>query len=109
MAEPREVKLFISYKTDNADPKTSTGLSQAAHMLRRLLEARRFDVWMDVMRIKTGENWAQAIFDGLQNSDIVLLLISDKSEVSTGQQSEIEDARRLKKQILPIYIRGNFD
>ncbi len=105
----RDAKIFISYKTDASDPNKSTGLSQSAHMLRRELEHRQYDVWMDQVGIHVGDNWFDAIIDGMRDCDIILLLLSDKSEESQGQALEIVQARTLKKAILPVVIRGNFD
>lgn len=102
-------KLFISYKTDAGKPDESTGLSQAAHSIRRELKKRGYDVWMDVINIINGENFDEQILDAIADRDIVILLLSEKSGDSKWQQREVDTARASKKKkILPVLIHGNF-
>jgi O-acetyl-ADP-ribose deacetylase (regulator of RNase III) len=103
------VKLFISYKTDEANLADSTGLSQVAHMLRRELEHVGYDVWMDKIGIEPGKEWDEAIKTAIKECNVFLLLLSDKSATSQWQQREVTTAGNFDKSIIPILVRGGFD
>jgi WD40 repeat protein len=68
---PETTRVFLSYGVRDA--------SDVADRLHRDLTSRGYKIWQDVNRIRTGWPWDNEVQDGLQNSDVVLALLSPHS------------------------------
>jgi hypothetical protein len=90
--------IFISYDRDDR-PITR----QLANQLRRVYG---FDqVWYDE-NIRGGQDWWDEIRKQISSRDIFMYLLSDESAKSPYCQAEHDEAKRLKKEVLPVRIEN---
>jgi hypothetical protein len=68
--------LFFSYGHDANE--------WLVHRLKTDLEARGHSVWIDVSRIRVGDDWRRAITDGLLDADSVVSFLSSHSVRNPG-------------------------
>lgn len=61
-------------------------------------------VWFDRHKIKGGEAWWKSIEQGIQNADFVVFCLSSHSLQSEVANRELETARGLEKEIIPIML-----
>ena len=64
------MKIFISYGHDRVELVRS---------ISDYLSNLGYDVWMDIQKIYSGEDWRVAIVEGMLNSDAVLVFLSSHS------------------------------
>jgi hypothetical protein len=65
---------------------------------------QQFDIWIDWKNSKTGYLWGK-IADGIENSSVILCLLSNKYYESKSCQQEFVYAHdHLKKPVIPVYI-----
>lgn len=96
MAESEKKEVFISYSTKNAD---------LAQLFCNQLEGAGVPCWIAPRDIPSGGKWAGAITDGLANSKVFALLVSDASANSGEVEKEIDLANSNKNiTIIPIRI-----
>lgn len=88
--------LFISYS--HADRAFATQLAS-------LLTKEGLNIWIDVKDIPPGENWRNAIDEGLETASVMLLIVSPESMASAEVQAEWNYFLDEKKQIIPIILR----
>jgi O-acetyl-ADP-ribose deacetylase (regulator of RNase III) len=102
----RAMKVFISYKTGVED-----GLTFTANTIRRFLEDPKngYEVWMDTMSLKAGEEWNRQIYDEIPRSDVLLLLIAEATAKSNWVAREIDFAKGARVTVLPVQIRVGYD
>ena len=94
------MKIFISHS------------HQDEEFVRRLADDLRkvgFQVWLDKDLIAPGEQWSEKINEALENSDVVLIIISRNTSKSGFQTSEIAFAifsqqKHPSKRIIPVLI-----
>lgn len=98
MAE-RATRLFISYKTGKDD-----GLSGDANNLKARLTAEGYIVWMDD-ELEAGIAFNKQIYQRIPESDLLLLLMSQKSAESKWVNREVDVAKGAGVFILPLLIR----
>ena len=110
-------KIFISYS--EFDEKHDRGRLSA--LCKRLLDEVRLQtgenwpVFLDRDTIKTGENWKSNVQEALENSDILIALITPNYFKSQGCRHEIEGFLNKEKQserkplIIPIMYLGSQD
>ncbi len=98
MAE-RSTRLFISYKTGKDD-----GLSGDANNLKARLVAEGYVVWMDD-ELEAGIAFNKQIYQQIPESDLLLLLMSQKSAESKWVNREVDVAKGAGVFILPLLIR----
>jgi formylglycine-generating enzyme required for sulfatase activity/energy-coupling factor transporter ATP-binding protein EcfA2 len=89
--------LFISYKRDDKET-----VSQIAKRLRQELY---YDVWIDSDSIPGGEDWRQAIHQGIDKADRVLLMLTPSACASEHVKEEVNYAKRLGRTIVPLQIK----
>jgi formylglycine-generating enzyme required for sulfatase activity len=89
-------KVFISYSREDVD-----FARQLADDLIRL----GMDVWLDVQRIRSGENWANKIQEGLDTSETMLLIVSPESMASSNVADEWQYYHSEGKRIIPIMFK----
>lgn len=93
-----EKTLFISYSSE--DRYTVWPL---VDNLEHRLHTR---CWIDKEKIKVGEDFVNAIYEGIDNADAVLLMLSDNSIASEWTRKEIDHACETGKRIIPLVIDG---
>lgn len=97
-------KVFISYRATEPDKSLAQQFSQQ-------LKAAGHDAFMAGESIRLGENWPERIDAELQQSDYLLLLLSEESASSEMVTEEVRRAQELqdshsesKPRILPIRV-----
>lgn len=81
-------KIFVSYAREN---------SACVEQIVRRIEAQGFPVWFDQLSIPGGEDWREAIRQGVAESDIALVMCSPAAMASHYVGEEVK--RVLNKQI----------
>ena len=94
-------RIFISYA--HAD---STPLAEA---LERDLAARGFTVWRDTSRLRGGDSWTREIEQNLNDSQVVLALLSRASFRSDICRAEQLRALRRKICVIPVLVQVDAD
>lgn len=89
--------LFVSYSRQE---------SPFADSLLDELEDRGFKVWMDYQSLTPARPWEEEICRGIEEANVVLLVVSKASIVSKFTSAEIETAFELKKRILLIIFEA---
>ncbi len=104
----RKPRIFISYKTGLED-----GLTQTANMIRsRLVQAgwdNERDLFMDTHSLEAGRDWNDQIYENITRSDILLLLLAEKTTASIWVRREVDVAKGARVPIIPVVIREEFD
>ena len=93
-------RVFISYSRQN--------LTFAERLANDLRDAG-LDVWIDFREIKGGEEWREAIFAGIDQSEIVVVCLSPPAVESKWVRREILMADSQHKFIIPIMVEDAFD
>ena len=93
-------KLFISYSHEDSSKVKTFAL---------LLSMNGFDLWMDEKDISSGDNYTTRIFNGIHDSDIYLVFLSQASLNSDWVNAEIDFALREKIErkrlvIIPVLL-----
>ncbi len=91
-------EVFISYSSKNAE---------YANAVHEKLENEGIKCWIDVDNIRTSENFAQEIIDGLNKAKVVVLIYSKDADDSKYVYREIETAFD-KRHIVPLKIDDSF-
>lgn len=86
--------VFISYCT--ADPQPPE--------IAEFLERNGVKCWIAPRNIAPGTPYARAIIDGIEEAQVVLVFISSASILSEDVLNEIDNAHRMKKTIIPVFI-----
>ncbi len=85
--------LFISYARED---------QTFALRLAGALKKRGYRIWIDQNSIRGGLPWQQSIADGIDNSKIVLWIVSPRSITSEWVEAEIKMALERQKIVIPI-------
>jgi TIR domain len=92
---------FISYSSKN---------SSVANKLQETLEAYGHSVWRDVRSIVGGDRWESEIYRAIDNSDVLVVIVSAESASSKWVKEEILLAKKILnkptklKKIVPLVI-----
>jgi len=94
------MKVFISYSHND---------KEYADQICKVLKGEGYDIWIDKLRIKNNDNIAKLIDKGIDQADVVLLLISQSSLSSTWVQREfsaisLHQIGDTKKYVIPIKL-----
>lgn len=89
--------IFISYSHQEAH--------FANHLLNEL-EGHGFKVWMDYHSLIPARSWLEEIHRGIEEADVVLLVISKTSVVSEFVRREWQKSIELKKRIILILFEA---
>ena len=84
---------FISYSKDDRD---------RVRVLVKELENIGFDVWMDVLDIKPGEEWTKVLEDAIKNAGAFLVILTPSAAESQFVRNEITVALDMKLPIIPV-------
>lgn len=87
--------VFISYSRKDLE---------MAERLRRLLEGLWFNVWLDLVGIAAGDEWPTKLAEAINESDVVLMLISQPSVSSEYCLKEIIFAKKKNKPIVGLRL-----
>lgn len=90
------MRIFISYSRVDAN---------FANKLARTLTESGFEVWIDVSEIQVGTKWSNAIQQGLDASDIMVLIVSPDAMTSEHVADEWQYFLDKKKPIVPVLFR----
>lgn len=92
-------QVFISHASKDAEE---------ALMLANYLEARGLSCWLAPRDIPKGSEFAEALLDGIDESHIMLVLLTEIANCSQHVVREINHAVDRRKPILPVRI-GDFE
>lgn len=100
--------MFLSYAHKDVDLKDELDVSLIA-----LKRDERVSIWQDTDNIHGGDQWNEKIEEGLQNADIVLLLVSpdfiDSEYIWNKELPIIKQKYDLgKTKVIPIFLRDVF-
>ncbi len=91
--EERRPTIFVSYSTEDVETADS--------LISDLVMAER-DCWQDKIAIKGGDDWIDAIPQGIENSYVMIVLVTINSLNSEWVRDEILWARQQEKVIIPL-------
>ncbi len=97
MAEIEKKEVFISYCTKN---------KELAKLFCNIIEGTGVSCWIAPRDIPKGGAWAVAIANGIENSRILALLVSEASMGSPEVEKEVDMANTKRMTILPIKIEN---
>lgn len=92
-------------------PKNNVFISYAridegfARQIASLLSKEGLSVWIDVEDIPAGERWSNAIQQGLDKAEVMLLIVTPESMASKNVADEWMYFRDKDKPIIPIILR----
>ena len=88
-------RVFISYSSKDVN---------VANMVVALLEERGHRCWIAPRDIRPGEEWAEAIIEGIRASDVFVLIFSQNANASPQILREVERAVNAGIPIIPFRI-----
>jgi len=91
------IKVFISYSRSNID---------LARLFVEELKQSNYDVWIDWESIPPSTEWLNEIREAIEETDIFLFLLSNKSAKSEICLTEITHANKNKKRVIPVALPG---
>lgn len=94
-------RIFISYAREDA--------RETAVRLRDDLAAAGHDAWLDLTEIAVGASWSRDIEEAIEDSDILLALLSIGSYISDICRAEQLRALRKGKRVIPLLIQSDAD
>lgn len=89
-------KAFISHSSKD---------NQFALKIAELLAELGVDVWIDLANIRGGTNWGEEIQQALDDSDVMLLILSPDSMQSQNVRDEWQYYKGHGKRIIPLLYR----
>ncbi len=89
--------LFISYKRDDK--------VAVSRIVDRLKKEFSFEIWIDAVSISGGEDWRAEIRKGIDEADLLLLMLTPDACASPQVKEEVDYARSVGRKILPLQIR----
>src|SRR5450631_3969565 len=94
-------RIFLSYAH-----KDSVELVKRLHAD---LSEKGYPVWLDIRRLTGGDNWSDEIELAIDNSDIVIVLMSHGSYVSEICRGEQLRSLRKGKCVIPLKVQDDCD
>ncbi|MCI0714246.1 MAG: TIR domain-containing protein [Chloroflexi bacterium] len=88
-------QVFISYSRVNVN---------FARRLAADFDRDELDVWIDVEDIPPGTNWSNAINEGLNSADVMILIMSPASMSSKNVEDEWQYFHSRKMPLIPVLI-----
>ncbi|MBL8165319.1 MAG: SUMF1/EgtB/PvdO family nonheme iron enzyme [Anaerolineae bacterium] len=90
--------IFISYSKKNAG---------YAYRLADELRVQGFEVWIDMRRLATGEDWWRSIVLALRSCGAFVVVMTPESDSSDWVQREVTLALKYSKPIFPLWLDGD--
>jgi outer membrane protein assembly factor BamB len=87
--------VFISYSSEDQD---------AAHRLRARLDEDGYSCWMAPDDVRGNRTWAEQILSAIEESKVLLILISGNANSSSHVANEVSIAFDKGKAILPVRV-----
>jgi hypothetical protein len=89
-------KVFVSYAKEDA---------AVAQRIALFLEEQALACWIAPRDVPAGVEYGAAILEGIEQSDVLLLVLSEQSNQSQFVHREVERAVSKAKPVLPVRIR----
>ena len=92
------MKVFISYSSKDG---------ALAARIASYLERAGLDVWYDKQEIMPGDNWADKIAQGLNESDAMVVLLSEGALSSEFIRRDIDFAlsqKPFRRRVVPVFV-----
>ncbi len=86
----KPLKIFISYGheigaiDESGNPYQEPNNESVVLQVKKYLESRGHEIWLDKDKIKVGDDWRRAIYDGVEWSDVALICLSRKAMKPNG-------------------------
>jgi tetratricopeptide (TPR) repeat protein len=93
------MKIFVSYSRRDAG-------DFAEQIQRHFASFGHYEVFTDVNSIKAGDIWTNTIEDNISSCDIFVVIVTNGALQSPHVETEISQARRDKKKIIPCFHRS---
>lgn len=113
------IRVFISHKRIPHDPNEATeeqilignqATDKARLLHKYLTEVFKYQkVFIDVSDMRSGEKWEETIYENIRKSDVLIVLLQAKTAESDWIQREVDMARGLNIQILPVKIEASIN
>jgi len=87
--------IFISYSRKDAE---------TTDVISKELRKKGFEIWIDRESIAGGEEWTKRLTEGINNSQILLILLSKNSILSAYCNKEILFAMKKNKPVIAIHL-----
>jgi hypothetical protein len=91
--------VFVAYNKD--DPDDYAYVTQLEYWLRQ----RGAETWIDLMML-SGPEWDAVIREQIHSCAVMVVVMSPQAAESETVQQQALEARRIKKPILPLLLRG---
>ena len=91
------MRLFISYARKDIE---------SIRELVEILQNGGHELWMDD-RLMPGQNWQQELRARIEDSDILVFVLTPSSVQSEWCQWELDVAVRARKSIMPVLLEHN--
>ena len=88
--------VFLSYSEDD---------HRYQKQVRKALMRKGLTVWSNTTDIRTGVEFQQAIYAGIEKADAIVLLVSPRSMQSSYCQDELAYGVKYNKRIIPVLIQ----
>jgi toxoflavin biosynthesis protein ToxD len=100
------IKLFISYRSlDSAKVDTLVARMKS---LKDADDKPLYSIWQDKTSILAGQDWWQAIVQGIIDCDVFVFMVSGESVKNINCRDELTYARKRNRPIIPIVLEDEF-
>lgn len=89
------LRVFLSYSRKD---------ETVANHVRRVARDAGQDVWIDSYDIRAGDGWRASIVSGIEQADVVLVVLSKHSVGSEHVATEVQIARELGRRVVPVKL-----
>jgi iron(II)-dependent oxidoreductase len=93
------MKLFVSYR--------STDSKKVDPIVARL-RSLKYEVWFDKDSIPAGQDWWEAICEGIEQCQVFIFMVSLESVKSPNCQAELNYAHQLNLPVIPVVLEGEW-
>lgn len=87
--------VYLSYHQSDKD---------WACRLTTALRSRGREIFMDTTGIVAGDNWEDVLLKEMEETRVIVLLLSAKSQRSAWVETELSEALRRKKPVIPVIL-----
>jgi len=98
----KRIHVFISHRRNNGFAS-----DEAKDIRNKLANDYGFVVFLDELKLDTGDEWAQVIYNELRQADVLIVLLQKETHLSSWIQREVDMARSIFLPILPLVVEDN--